>query len=155
MKSAKELGIEQWELDALLKTREFLQRQHPPLPEDVNSDAGFPDGPGVTRFCMSYPVQAFDCGTAMCIGGFVKIFGQLEIPVGSKITISRDEAEGISSYVESFKLGSSLRDLFYPESRFDYTRITAEQAAVAITNFLEEGDPAWATIEGIPVEEGE
>lgn len=154
MKTANELGIEQWELDALLKTREFLQRQRPQIPEDLESSSGLPDDEqATTRFCMSYGVQSFDCGTAMCIGGFVKIFGPMEIPVTDEITLSYGQASDINDYVDRCRVGSRIRALFYPGSEFDYGKITAEQAAVAITNFLEEGDPAWNTIEGIPMEE--
>jgi hypothetical protein len=154
MKTAIELGIEQWELDALLETRDFLIKFNPQTPDNIDSHCGLPDAEGPTKFCMDYGVQEFDCGTAMCIGGFVKLI-QMEIPVGDVAPMDYVQARTIEDYVLSIGHEHALRDLYYPPSVVAYDSITAEHAAIAITNYLEEGDPAWLTINGIELKEEE
>jgi len=39
-----------------------------------------------------------------------------------------------------------MKELFYPPSEFSYKAITPAQAAKAIDNYLETGDPDWESM---------
>lgn len=71
------------------------------------------------------------CGTAHCIGGWIKEI--LNIP----------DLDGLSLALR--------RELFYPDIDRDlWYHITPAQAVAAIDNFLSTGNPKWPSVTGAP-----
>jgi hypothetical protein len=167
MLTPKELGIEPWEFRHLIKVRDYLRTRKPPLVEDPQD--GDLDDEEIceqklylegrqTRFNMAVQAAFFDCGTAFCIGGLVKL-SQLtggELPEeGVRLSLPRQKA--IVDYVESKRsrwrplwLGTDIpiEDLYYPDDldEEDWAKVLPEQAAQAIDNFLNTGKSKWAEV---------
>lgn len=146
--SATELQITPEELKALIKVKRFLKTLE--LPKDIRSrfqhskmEAVNPKPP---KFNMSQPISIYDCGTACCIGGWIKIVlsGQ---KLKEVIAIPFALIEEIHSYVWSqFNANGPMKRLFFPGNGLnpkDYDTITPALAIAEITKFLTTGKAEW------------
>ena len=150
MKTIAELGISQQEFDALLKTREILSE--PDVPMLIAHDDVVPTTKGVL-FDMSTSSEHYDCGTALCIGGFMKLFMMGVRPKSDgRFSITSAREEKIDVYVMSHNqenAGRPIAKLFYPEigeTDVGWSTLTKAEAIKAIDNFLETGNPDWAGV---------
>lgn len=134
MKTAIELGIPEWVWRALQEVKRGLEDGT--LVHIVGSST-------TDRKLFDMAVIAKEsktCGTVACIGGWVYALG-----MGARggWTIHADAFVG--SVREDY--GDNLGDLFIPPSPWgygrDYDEITPAQAALAIGNYLEHGEPRW------------
>jgi hypothetical protein len=144
MKTATELGIEEWELLHLKEVKRLLEGQalrHTPHIEKLDK---LPVEP---NFSMNYSSGEYRCGTVACIGGWMKILQMFPGP-GLRPDYLLDEKEQmeVDKYVDAGR-SLALADLFYPDEispEVDgWDLITPAQAAKAIGNFLEHGKPMW------------
>jgi hypothetical protein len=143
-KTHNELGISSAEHAALLKVKDVLADI--PMPVNLESLDHVRRRAGVTnspvKFNMIDAKAEYECGTAFCIGGFMKL-AMLRKPFDA-VTLTDDEVTGIRNYVyQSF---GGLRELFFPPELVSYRSITQAQALQAIENFLTTGDPSWDAI---------
>ena len=148
MKTATELNLTDQEYAALLSTREKLASGS--IPKD---EVGLRKSIPLTFNMAQYCHPRYQCGSAMCIGGFMKLEMMNIKPLENgfyNITQAREEA--IADYVMDSKNPKTdpIYALFFPEDDksfvYDYDDITVEQAVKAIDNFLETGYPDWVKI---------
>lgn len=135
MKTAEQLGISQPEYEALIRVRDGLRsgkyvHVKPgegvcPAPEvkAFNMDISFEKGDELNGFP--------DCDQVGCIGGWVAFDLGYANP---------------SHYVYQNDDDAAIRPLFFPPSHLSYSEVTEEQAAQAIDNFLNTGDPRWEEV---------
>lgn len=147
--SASTLGITEDERFALIRVKKFLGKIKNPkkLGSARNHHLLEAEKTAPAKFNMNAGVAVYDCGTAGCIGGWMKL-NLLGIPLRSKVRIPEDIAYKAEKYIQSFMLGFSgtnlkLKRLFYPRNIFDYDRITSSRAAQEITKFLTTGKATW------------
>lgn len=129
--TAAALGIERKEFNALGRVRDGLRENryiHVPSPESRLK----PLAKG--GFNMSEPCEAYQCGTVSCIGGCVALEMKMNAGDARAYVCSKSHDT------------SALNKLYYPEALEDWPAITPKQAARAIDNFLNTGDPQWARI---------
>lgn len=102
------------------------------------------DGPGqenviALRFNMARTCVEYQCGTVACIGGYAWLH---ENP---------GDFKGADRYVDQYgdecvPVGG-IDDLYYPwRVARDWSKITPAQAAEAIENYLETGEPYWTDV---------
>lgn len=127
------------ENEALLKVAEGLESGEY---VHVGTDGGFAGLTMMERlisekkkfFNMNSEELELSCGTVRCIGGWVgHLLGQ----------------DSWNYCMNVFKTsGKGLYSLYYPDIDEDvlYEEITTEQAAKAIRNYLERGDPDWEEV---------
>ncbi len=134
-KTAADLGISDAQFEGLIKTMGVLERgelTHVPIVKDwyrvhVNSDPAKFDA----LFNMDNVYSVADCGSAACIAGTCDLLFKTDFaPLGNL----------------NFDLPESLIDLFCPPSIDDtkWTKITTDQAAHALRNYLTTGDSDWS-----------
>lgn len=155
--SLSELGITEEELDALLATREILA-----LGVKVG-EAGFDMSTPIDRTNKNHtadPVvtglpegKTYHCGSALCIGGWMKLIMLNVMPAkDGNLWITDEQETKISNYVYNEKIHYPIFKLFYPDHDFGprwspaFESITKEQAVKAIDNFLAFADPKWNEI---------
>ena len=141
---------------------------------DPQTDFGDnPPKPKQMNFNLQVPaVSDYDCGTVACIGGWCWLLNK-EIPKskGEEGTIlySLNAAGRAEQFVQDARYqDQNLHKLFYPpfqeyadaadkdkndenwllwDSLVDaYDKVTAEQAAKAIRNYLKDGNPDWHSV---------
>jgi hypothetical protein len=152
MKTNEELQITRAERLALLNTRALLRDPFVPLSSD-RAELGL----GVS-FNMSASSEIYECGTAMCIGGFMKLFMLGAKPTSKGVyNITPKREELIDKYVLSHEpfftsrpnSNRPIAKLFYPPDELTpWSNITKEMAIKAIDNFLKTGKPDWMRAAG-------
>lgn len=149
MKTAKELGLSQIELDAMLKVRALLATYPSeqievvrdyfeikdgtltamdiaPITEDIYTLDGF-GGFNMGQTCISSvddQIRGYECGTVGCIAGWMGVFMWGEAPVEGKPHIIPVElAHKINRYVQAFdnKRPYSFND--YPQQNENLYRL--------------------------------
>lgn len=113
-----QLGVTQEQFCALMKVAEGLQSGR--LKHHKRGDAVKGE-----MFDMATWQYQGNCGSVCCIGGWVDTY------------LGRPQ---------NIQAGSGICDLFYPKiigGIHEWSRITPEQAARAITNWARTGDPNW------------
>jgi|ERR1700722_2093707 len=122
-KTATDLGIEDVELEALIKVLGMLERGEIKAPPP-KANFGSTPNPNIapTMFCMSFIKAGGECGTAACILGWAQI-----------VADNDDIFEVTKGPCEA---------LFYPYDEAIRCRNPA-QAAIALRNFLTFGEPRW------------
>lgn len=145
--SASELGITEDERAALIRVKKFLGKLE--MPKNLFSRMGHSlseaSEEATARFNMNQAVNVYDCGTAGCIGGWMKL-NLLGIPLKMKVRIPENLARKSQQYISSFLDTLSkhpLRRLFYPIKIYNYDTITPARAAKEITKFLTTGKATW------------
>jgi len=128
MRTAEELGILPSQREALIELRDGFCRGDFSHQYDLDETKD-----GAKRlFNMNVWRSDSGCGTICCIGGWV------EAITGT----SFGEFQGYKAQNDP-----KLRSLFYPPLHPAYWgQITVKQAAAAINNYLEEGDPYWKEV---------
>lgn len=127
MLTHEELGIQQWEHDALVKLIDYL-----PTLENAPHTWKAPDG---NAFCMSEAGEKWECGTVACIGGWAYIISKVD-----------NRVSRANRYVWRNEVGP-LAPLYFPHViGSDWTGITVDIAVQAIKNFLNTGDPKWTEL---------
>lgn len=138
--SASMLGIEEWERAALIQTigiLETISSVEKTASRRYKASYDFTD----RRFNMSSAIADYDCGTALCIGGWVRLLR--DGPVPPEVI-----EEPLAADIEAYVFGSrspSLRTLYFP-AFYDETSwddVTPEDGIRAIENFLITGFPNW------------
>jgi hypothetical protein len=134
--SAEELKIDDWEHAGLVEVMRRLERgelRHIVPEHERHSTYQTPDG-----FNMAFDGVGV-CGTVACIGGWV----------------ARTKGMRAEGYVPNIRPGDPLDPLYYPLELGDlragtcpWYKITTEQAAAAIRNFLTTGAPRWLEVVG-------
>lgn len=144
----------QEERNAMAEVRDALRRgelRHINEPEIAALEEG------EYGFNMAFPmvdnVTSYDrhrCGAVGCIGGWMYLAMTKGFSAASKLT--GEDYLAATSYVERYGWDGDLKELFYPEDSMwctgivNYDSITPDDAAQAIDNFLEYGDPKWPEI---------
>jgi hypothetical protein len=148
MLTAAELKMSQEELDALLKVREMLANGQI---EHRDTYAGKLPACGLD---MSVPQEKHRCGTAMCIGGWVKTF-MLGVKPDAKGVYHLTDREGheVAKYVHRHCDDPDdegyvpLCTLYYPQDTgWDWEDLKPIHGIQAIDNFLATGDADWASV---------
>lgn len=121
-KTPMALDIQDWEFEALLKVLGMLERGELRHVEPGCSISSYQFS---GQFNMALWVADNDCGTVACIGGTASLIA------GRKIR-SRETP--------------GLCGLFYPCLKTDWAKITTEQAAIAVRNYLTHGEARWAEV---------
>lgn len=146
--SATELQITPEELEALIKVKKFLKTLE--LPKVLSSRIAHSRmeavNPRPSKFNMIQPISVYDCGTACCIGGWVKVAlsGQ---KLKSVVAIPSTLVEEIHNYVwNQFNDNGPMKRLFFPGNAVgdvNYDTITTTRAITEITKFLTTGKAEW------------
>ena len=135
MKTASDLGMTESEYSSLLKVRDMLANGLIAHAES-NDQAG-------NTFDMDVSCDRHSCGTLMCIGGWVKVL-DMNLPTDSNgvFIISEEQELEIGNYVSSQT--GPLESLYFPsDGVVHWSRIGPVEAAKAIDNVLQHGDPDW------------
>lgn len=121
--SAKRIGMSDRELDAHIKVLGMLERG-----ELVHVN----DAPQGERFNMSDCGTINECGTVACIGGWVAL------------CLGRKSQRTLVNYVHS--VTGPREELYFPHFHHPVMphKITPQQAAHALRNYLTTGKPGWA-----------
>lgn len=143
--SASTLGITEDERSALIRVKKFLGKIK--NPRDVNSvfHHRIPETEknAPAKFNMNQGVAVYDCGTAGCIGGWMKL-NLLGIPLRAKVRIPVGIARAAQSYIEDAMYeDDNLKRLFYPRNILNYDGISPARAAKEIAKFLTTGKATW------------
>lgn len=145
MQTEDKLGISAEELNTLVRVRDMLSSGE--IEHSDTKGLGIYSAPyNAVVFNMAYcAAGASNCGTTCCIGGWMYALMHGRRDESGVLRFDREKAQ---LYVDSHL---ALRELFYPNSEsgcttFDYDTITPRQAAQAITNLLETGEPDWSSI---------
>lgn len=143
MLTHEQLGIKQWEHDALVNLIEYL-----PTLEAIAEAWDTPTaGNG---FCMYEPGQSWKCGTVACIGGWAYIISKVDKRlkrVNAYVRRHEPEYNYSADPIEVLSSPSPLSGLYYPvgvDDRWD--EITPSVAVDGIKNFLNTGDPKWVEL---------
>ena len=126
-KSAKELGLEQEEWEALITTLTLLENDAIVHVREMDHGIRAKD-PKKPVFNMAVWHERTACGSVMCIGGSAEFFGKLE---SNQLSI---KAENMDDAGEP-----ALYNLFYPGLEQDYDTLTAKQGAKALRHYLKTG----------------
>lgn len=150
MKTAEELGITQKELRNLIRVRNMLKHRRVGKAEDAYATQEN-DAFNMERTCSNFSNRYKDhnCGTIMCIGGWMKAFElNLSKDATGNLIIDQESAGIIHRYVKTAQ--GNLRNLFYPNrgghTLSTFNPVTRKHAVAAIDNFLEHGEPRWEKI---------
>lgn len=135
MKSAIALAINENEYQALIRILDGLKSGKFVHGRDRDGER-----PG-------FNMGSFHCGTAGCIGGWVGVL----ISGGFLGGKAMEMMEGCV-HVYAANQSPGLYDLFYPTVETNYSNITIDDAALAIENFLNTGEPNWRVILDEPEE---
>lgn len=122
-KTPADLHITNAEFDAFLKVLGMLERGevlHRPSPMALRNVPAS----GQIYFNMDCWSQPTECGTVCCLGGLAEMVGGFELS-----SLTRQHRPEIGA-------------LFYPPGWA--SNITTEQAAIALRNYLTDGEPRWA-----------
>jgi hypothetical protein len=145
-----QLQISNTELQALLRTRGILSRsiiRH----VDTDSEDRIELKENEAVFNMGNTCNSYECGTAMCIGGWMKLLMLNIRPIAKGLyDISSSAMDSIESYVVDNRptvTDRPIAALFYPDVK-EYETLTAEHAVAAIDNFLTTGAPDWPGVTG-------
>lgn len=146
--SATELQITPEERKALIKVKRFLKTLE--LPKDPTSRNRHTRmeavNPKPAKFNMTLPISVYDCGTACCIGGWVKVAlaGLKLTPI---VAIPSSLVEEIHEYVwDQYRNLGPMKRLFFPGngiSLIQYDTITPALAIAEIIKFLTTGKAEW------------
>jgi hypothetical protein len=150
MKTAKELGIEQWMYDRLLDVRDKLVNGEIQYADNWwlynNNDEGKPL-PSMGFNMDIATSEGSDCGSACCIGGWMYAlqYGVAERH-GDKVLMRYDQ-EAASDFVGDMEnYNEALHFLFYPPNRYEYELIQPAHAVAAINNYLNHGKASWEEV---------
>ena len=150
----------------LLKVAEVLEAKSPwtPLPDyegDRYTSKAVP-----LLFNLVVRAGQYECGTVACIGGWLSLHLQgvdisqrlvsltpKQVDTSDKYVNAFGQAENREGHEPGARAGEALSILFYPPEQdrkgntiLDMETVTPAQAAKAIRNFLESGDPKWAEV---------
>jgi hypothetical protein len=140
--TAKQLGITPEVRAALIKVAKLLPGfEH--LRDGLLHDGRSQYQKGSLKFDMARAVQAYDCGTACCIGGLTALVmtNTVKKPSAS-VKLTSQDVKRIRDFVGGAHDGELLCELFYPRSPA-WDRITPDIAAQGVINFLTTGKPQW------------
>ena len=126
-KSAKELGLEQEEWEALITTLTLLENDAIVHVRERNQDSRAKD-PKRPVFNMAVWQDYTPCGSVMCIGGSAEYFGKLQM---NQLADKAEDMEDAGN--------PALYALFYPALEKDYDSLTAKQGAKALRHYLKTG----------------
>jgi hypothetical protein len=103
---------------------------------------------GKNGFNMGRAHTSYSCGSVACIGGWAWVAQNLDKVErdGDFFIVPEEHADAADNFVYRTKdYNKELGALFFPPgfSGAQYRAITMEQAAQAIDNYLETGDPKW------------
>lgn len=130
--SAKELKIQSFERKGLIDFTEDKTLRHNPK---VTFDT-CPRDSTAPIFNMNYAERRADCGTVMCIGGYVA-------HRANRIAILPVTAD---FYVE-VQRSEVLNELYYPSISFRlWSNISLEDAKQVVRNFLTTGKVDWSDV---------
>lgn len=96
---------------------------------------------------LSHSNHRSHCGTVACIGGWVWLLNKEQPEDNGEYT--QDAHERATDFVSGFVSGSNPKDpdglyhLFYPKNVACWSDISPKEAAVAIRNYIANGDPQW------------
>ena len=141
---------------------------------DAQTDTGDnPPKPNQMNFNLQVTAQTdYDCGTVACIGGWCWLLNEeMPDPRTDEGTIfyGDDAADRAEQFVQDAEYqDKNLHELFYPPFQEyadaadidkndenwllwddlvdNYNKVTAEQAAKAIRNYLKDGNPDWHSV---------
>lgn len=129
------------ELGALLGTRTMIANNlivHVPDPDNMAEQLDGRMEEGEHLFTMEITCKSEGCGSIGCIAGTMALIMGIGVP-----------ATYVSKHFHDPEFNTRpIAKLFYPPQRYDYSKITPKQAVKAIDNFLEYGNPKWASILG-------
>ena len=133
-KSAADLGISDKVYEALKKTLVLFETGKV-MWQDVDSaiNRGPDEGnnsPITFHFNMDQWAVKHDCGTIRCIGGMAEAIGRFRFTEWGGGEIMPPE----------------LESLFYPPVGMGWNKITVEQAAQALRNYLTTGGSQWRKV---------
>lgn len=143
MKTADELHITQAEKDGLVWVRDGLRAgkfKH------IDEDKGeYPLGQN--GFNMSIASKSYECGTVGCIGGWVWVHMNIErlMQDGGVWYLSSADNHDADTYLYQKGPDCHLHHLYFPPGS-NYDAITPLEAAQAIDNYLNTGDPDWESV---------
>lgn len=169
MKTAKQLKIAQWELDALVATRDFLAAEAKAVRNEKTNKIrvkGALFDMNISNENHSYTrvekgqVKEYHCGTACCIGGWMSLLDQTKGNIPKNYIFGGDLLDVSSSYVSNIRTRDAVRDgltrqtharvlqdMFYPyaveDLGYTWSDIKPQHAVVMIDNFLETGKVDW------------
>lgn len=138
-KSAEELYLNEKQYQALIKTLKMLETKklkHIDL-NDFEILSLSEEQVGLV-FNMNRWNCTESCGTVCCIGGSAEIIGNLE----------KGELDSLSDKLHYDSKGE-LYQLFFPggtNNKYVWSKITTEQAAQALRNYLTYSEPKWEEI---------
>lgn len=135
-KSAKDLGLEQKEWEALIQTL-MLMEAGAIIHVDTRKNITRPPE-GKFMFNMQDWREDFTgCGSVCCIGGSAEFFGKLPF-----------NAMGGKAYTLQKNGDSNLAELFFPGEytgfRGSWRKLTPQQAAKALRGYLTTGTTNWS-----------
>lgn len=146
--STTALQITPEERKALIKVKRFLKTLE--LPKDISSRIRHTRmeavNPKPSKFNMTQPISVFDCGTACCIGGWMKV-ALAGLKLTPMVTIPASLVEEIHKYVwNQYRNLGPMKRLFFPGNSMtfkEYDTITPADAIAEITKFLTTGKAEW------------
>lgn len=144
MQTAAQLDISDVEFDALKVVSEGLRTgkyRHIIQPFDsVEANTG-------PVFNMAIAYDNYSCGQAACIGGWTALTMGIPPDEADDYVYSK-EKQYDDATDQVIKPAALIKSLFFPGDDWEYEDITPVQAATAIDNFLDCGDPKWKAILG-------
>ncbi len=147
LKRASELYISPKEYDALQTVRFFLSEANVGKISDVDDlEIENPEAP--YQFNMNQAAKTYECGTAMCIGGWVKLF-MMDIELTDKMKLTLPQINEINEYVMNLDGDTDLGRLYFPDlTEEGWAKIGPKEAVQAIDNFLKTGSADWESVVG-------
>lgn len=150
LKMHKKLKIKKWELESLLKTRAILASEKVRNARHKGKTrlkgALFDIGNSGESNYASDRKEEYNCGTVACIGGWMRLLKDEGFCPTRLFT--EDETRSATLYVNDPDSHSEpLHGLFFPPIRYNWNKITAADAVVAIDKFLETGKADWSHVE--------
>ena len=123
-KSADDLAITEEQKNALIKTLALLETRQLEYSRDFDTDyEEEPERAFSGKFNMRYWTEHSPCGTIACIGGTAELISGVAFPYADH---------------------NGLRRLFQPNIPVKrWARITTDEAATALRNYLTTGMPSW------------
>lgn len=141
--TAKQLNITQKERTALIAVRRFIAKLKRPKKLGSEDQYASLRKPAAAKFYMASPVAKFDCGTAMCIGGWMSAKMQ-GIRLKRTIRLTEKQVESARRYVFRYKDDGALQRLFFSDRTSQtLTQLTPARAVKEITRFLTTGKVSW------------
>jgi hypothetical protein len=136
MRTADELNISTAEYKALIQVADMLESgmiTHQPSVIHPLTPIGFN---------MMFSVRVNECGTVCCIGGWVSVLMQGNLP--NTEGVYHFNKHEVSDYVTAERPPHGLHELYYPKGDVNrWPLITADMAVKAIRNYLETDRPSW------------